>query len=380
MPDALFRPFELGSLSLPNRIVMAPMTRCRTSQPGDRPNRMMAAYYAQRATAGLIVTEATQISPQGQGYSFTPGIYSSRQIDGWRSVTEAVHRAGGRIFLQLWHVGRMSHVRFHGGQRPVAPSALPPRAQVWVADPVTGKGEPVACPVPRALEAEEIPGLVEDFRRAAANATAAEFDGVELHAANGYLIDQFLRRSANRRSDGYGGSRDRRLRFLREVAEAVAAEVGAERMGVRLSPFITARGMQDDEIVETTLSAARALDVLGAAYIHLAEADWDDEPSVPERFREELRRCFRGAVIVAGTYDRTRADEILTHGQADLVAFGRPFLANPDLPRRLAEDLPLAAYDPALLYGGGARGYSDYPPYRDADAGSEPPATTAFRA
>ena len=380
MPDALFRPFELGSLSLPNRIVMAPMTRCRTSQPGDRPNRMMAAYYAQRATAGLIVTEATQISPQGQGYSFTPGIYSSQQIDGWRSVTEAVHRAGGRIFLQLWHVGRMSHVRFQGRRRPVAPSALPPQAQVWIADPATGKSGLVDCPVPRALEAEEIPGLVEDFRRAAANAAAAGFDGVELHAANGYLIDQFLRRSANRRSDGYGGSPDRRLRFLREVAEAVAAEVGAERMGVRLSPFITARGMQDDEIVETTLSAARALDVLGAAYIHLAEADWDDEPSVPERFREELRRCFRGAVIVAGTYDRTRASEILTQGQADLVAFGRPFLANPDLPRRLAEDLPLAAYDPALLYGGGARGYSDYPPYRDADAGSEPPATTAFRA
>ena len=357
----LFDPLTLGPLALPNRIVMAPMTRCRTTQPGDVPNGMMARYYAQRASAGLIITEATQISPQGQGYSFTPGIYSPEQIDGWRGVTDAVHEAGGRIFLQLWHVGRMSHASFHADGRPVAPSALSPDAQVWVADPKTGQGGMVDCPVPRALKTAEIADVVDDFRRAAGNAMQAGFDGVEIHGANGYLIDQFLRRSSNARTDRYGGSIVNRIRFLVEVAEAVSAEAGGDRTGIRLSPYITQRNMADPEIIPAILAAARQIDQLGLAYIHLSEADWDDAPIIPDTFRTELRAAYSGAIIVAGKYDNTRAEKILADGHADLVAFGRPFIANPDLPHRLRENLPLSAFDPTSLFGGNANGYTTYP-------------------
>lgn len=363
-----FSPLALGPLNLPSRIVMAPMTRSRSSQPGNVPNAMMAQYYAQRASAGLIVTEATQISQQGQGYSYTPGIHSPEQIAGWRLVTEAVHAAGGRIFLQLWHVGRMSHESFHGGEKPVAPSALSPDARIWMVDPVTGKGGMVDCPTPRALATDEIPGVIEDFRRAARNAIAAGFDGVEIHGGNGYLIDEFLRRSSNHRTDGYGGDKAHRIRFLVEVAEAVAVEVGAERTGVRLSPFITQRNMADDEIIPTILKAAAELDRIGLVYIHLAEADWDDAPTVPEAFRHDLRAVYRGRIIVAGKYDGRRASKILAAGLADLVAFGRPFIANPDFPRRLAEGLPLADPDGDTLFGGNARGYVDYPALAEAGA------------
>jgi N-ethylmaleimide reductase len=359
----LFEPFTLGSADLPNRIVMCPMTRCRTTQPGDVPNALMAEYYAQRASAALIVSEATQISRQGQGYSFTPGVYSPSQIDGWHRVTDAVHAAGGRMFLQLWHVGRMSHASFHDGQPPVAPSALKPDAQVWVAGE-DGVGRMVDCPVPRSLEGSEIAGIVEDFRRAAANAMAAGFDGVEIHGANGYLIDQFLRSTSNRRTDGYGGSIENRVRFLEEVARAVVAEAGAERTGVRLAPFITARGMACPDIIPAILEAARRLNALRLTYIHLSEADWDDAPQVPDEFRRELRRQFQGAIIVAGRYDQTRAEAILAAGLADLVAFGRPFIANPDLPARLANGWPLAVFDPSTLFGGDGHGYADYPPYQ----------------
>jgi N-ethylmaleimide reductase len=338
-PEHLFQPYRLGPLELPNRIVMAPMTRCRTTQPGDIPNALMAEYYAQRASAGLIVSEATQISRQGQGYSFTPGIYSPAQIAGWRLVTDAVHAAGGRIFLQLWHVGRMSHASFHDGAPPVAPSALAPEAQVWIVDS-NGIGGMVDCPTPRALDAAEISGIVEDFRRGAANAMAAGVDGVEIHGANGYLIDQFLRSTSNRRTDAYGGSIDNRVRFLDEVVRAVAAEVGPKRTSIRLAPFITARGMACPEIIPAIIEAVRRLDAMGIAYLHLSEADWDDAPQVPEDFRRELRRAFKGALIVAGRYDPSRAQAILAAGLADLVAFGRPFIANPDLPRRYAQGLP----------------------------------------
>jgi N-ethylmaleimide reductase len=359
--QALFRPFTLGELRLPSSIVMAPMTRCRTTQPGDIPNALMAEYYAQRAAAGLIVSEATQVSRQGQGYSFTPGIYSPAQVAGWRQVTDAVHAAGGRIFLQLWHVGRMSHPVFHDGAPPVAPSAIAPEAQVWIVG-ADGAGGMVDCPTPRALEVAEIAAIVEDFRRGAANAMAAGFDGVEIHGANGYLIDQFLRSTSNRRGDAYGGSIANRIRFLDEVASAVAAEAGAQRTGIRLAPYITARGMACPEIIPAILAAARRLDVLGLAYLHLSEADWDDAPQVPEGFRRELRAAFRGAIVVAGRYDAARAEAILDAGLADLVAFGRPFIANPDLPARIARGSPLAAFEPATLFGGDARGYSDYPP------------------
>ncbi|MEH6421389.1 alkene reductase [Pseudomonas sp. CGJS7] len=365
MNSLLQQPQSLGPLSLPNRMVMSPMTRARSSQPGNVPNASMARYYAQRAGAGLIVTEATQVSPQGQGYSFTPGIHSDEQIAGWRHVTDAVHAAGGRIFLQLWHVGRMSHESFHDGQAPVAPSAISPQAKVWIVR--DGVGGLVDCPTPRALAREEIPGVVEQFRRGAGNAIAAGFDGVEIHGANGYLIDQFLRTTSNRRDDEYGGSIDNRVRFLEEVTRAVAAEVGAERTGIRLAPYITARNMSCPQIIPTILEAARRLQEIGVAYIHLSEADWDDAPQVPASFRHELRAAYRGKLIVAGLYDRARGERILVDGLADLVAFGRPFIANPDLPRRYANDWPLAEYDPATLFGGDERGYTTYGDYR-ADA------------
>ena len=363
----LFRPLQLGPLHLPNRVVMAPMTRARSSQPGDVPNALMADYYAQRASAGLIVSEASQVSRQGQGYSFTPGIYSEAQVQGWRRVTEAVHAAGGRMVLQLWHVGRMSHASFHADGLPVAPSAIAPAARVWVAAD-DGVGSLLDCPVPRALEAAEIPGVVDDFRRAAANAMRAGFDGVEIHGANGYLIDQFLRTTSNHRTDAYGGPVDHRTRFAREVAAAVASEAGAERTGMRLAPFITQRGMDCPEIIPAILHLARELNALGLAYIHLAEADWNDAPAVPESFRQALRAAFSGRVIVAGQYTPERARQILASGLADLVAFGRPFIANPDLPARYAAGLPLAAFDPAQLFGGGARGYTDYAPASSAQA------------
>lgn len=357
----LFQPLALANIDLASRIVMAPMTRARTNQPGNIPNEMMAEYYAQRASAGLIISEATQISNQGQGYSFTPGIHSAEQIAGWRKVTNAVHAAGGKIILQLWHVGRMSHPIFHNGGLPVAPSALSPEAQVWVVDD-SGVGRMVDCPTPRALETDEIHGIVNDFRLGAANAIKAGFDGVEIHGANGYLIDQFLRSTSNLRTDEYGGSLENRVNFLEEVTRAVATEVGPERTGIRLAPYITARGMACPEIIPAILEAARRLDQLHIAYIHLSEADWDDAPQVPEAFRHELRDAFGGAIIVAGGYDAERANRIIGDDLADLVAFGRPFIANPDLPARLAKNLPLAGFDGKTLFGGGSAGYIDYPP------------------
>lgn len=366
MKSFLFANHDLRGIDVPNRIVMAPMTRCRTDQPGDIPNDLMATYYAQRATAGLIISEATQISKQGQGYSFTPGIYSDDQVAGWRKVTDAVHKAGGRIFLQLWHVGRMSHESFHADGKPVAPSALSPDAQVWVADPVTGVGGMVDCPVPRALTLEDIAGVIEDFRKGAANAIAAGFDGVELHGANGYLIDQFLRTTSNQRDDIYGGSQENRIRFLKDVCKAVADEIGADRVGIRLSPFITQRNMNDPEIIDTMLKASEEIERIGLAYIHLSEADWDDAPQIPEQFRKDLRNVYSGTIIVAGKYTKSRGEAILKAGYADLVAYGRPFVANPDLVARYRNDLPLDELDGATLFGGDGKGYTDYMPSKAA--------------
>ena len=369
MTTPLFTPLTIGPLALPHRMVMAPMTRARSSQPGNVPNEMMARYYAQRAQAGLIISEATQVSPQGQGYSFTPGIHSQAQVLGWKQVTDAVHAAGGRIFLQLWHVGRMSHPVFHDGAAPVAPSALAPDAQVWVAGD-DGVGRMVDCPTPRTLTRNEIASVVEDFRRGAANAMRAGFDGVEIHGANGYLIDQFLRTTSNQREDDYGGSRENRTRFLLQVAAAVAGEAGDDRVGVRLAPFITARNMACPDIGPTIVEAAQRLSALGLAYLHLSEADWDDAPQVPLAFRKELRAAFAGRIMVAGGYDRARADALLETGLADLVAFGRPFIANPDLPERYRHQRPLATFDAGTLFGGGDAGYTDYP------AGPASPATS----
>lgn len=359
--STLFSPITFAGISARHRVVMAPMTRARSSQPGDIPNALNAQYYAQRASAALIVTEATQISPQGKGYSFTPGIHSEAQVQGWQGVTEAVHAEGGRIFLQLWHVGRLSHPDFHNGELPVAPSAEPFDGQIWKVDPATGQGAMVDCPTPRALTHAEIQQIVEDFRQAARRAMRAGFDGVEIHGANGYLVDQFLRTTSNTRTDEYGGSRANRLRFLQEVIDAVSEEIGAERTAIRLAPFLTARGMACPDILPTILEAAQYLQEKGIGYLHLVEADWDDAPVFTESFRQEIRARFSHPIIVAGNYDLTRAEWVISQGYADLVAFGRPFVANPDLPLRLAEDLPLAPLDHTTLFGGSAKGYSDYP-------------------
>jgi N-ethylmaleimide reductase len=364
----LFQPIVVAGHQLPHRVALAPMTRARSTQPADAANAMMAQYYAQRASAALIVSEASQISPQGKGYSFTPGIYSAEQIAGWRLVTDAVHARGGRMFVQLWHVGRMSHPDFHDGALPVAPSAIPFDGQIWKVNAATGVGEMVACPTPRELSVEEIHAIVDDFRRAARNAMEAGFDGVEIHGANGYLVDQFLRTTSNARTDEYGGSRTNRLRFLREVVDAVSEEVGAERTAIRLAPFLTARGMACPDILPTILEAAEFLQARGVAYVHLVEADWDDAPEFTETFRAALRERFARPIIVAGNYDRAKAEWVLSKGYADVIAFGRPFVANPDFPRRLAEGQPLASFDGSTLFGGTERGYVDYPAWSDAEA------------
>ncbi|MEO3739876.1 alkene reductase [Kosakonia sp. WA-90] len=364
---SLFDRYQMKHISLKNRIVMAPMTRARSSQPGNIPTALMADYYQQRASAGLVITEATQISPQGQGYSWTPGIHSAEQIAGWRRVTQAVHHAGGIIFSQLWHVGRMSHARFHADGKPVAPSALPSEAKVWVVNE-KGEGQMVDCTAPRALSHADIQQVIEDYRQAAINAVEAGFDGIEVHGGNGYLVDQFLRRTSNHRTDEYGGSLVNRIRFAQEVLASISDAIGSERTGIRLSPFITQRGMNDPQVIDAILALAAWCDKKGIAYIHLAEADWDDAPQVPLAFREALRATFNGTLIVAGNYTRDKADKILHDDLADLVAFGRPFISNPDLTYRLKNHLPLEEInDPATLFGGSDKGYTDYPVYHSTD-------------
>lgn len=364
---SLFMSYKLASLALNNRIVMAPMTRARTTQPGNIPNDLMAQYYAQRASAGLIITEATQISDDSQGYSFTPGVYTAEQIEGWGKVTAAVHEAGGKIFNQIWHVGRVSHPIFQQGNAPIAPSAIAPvGTKVWIVDEAHPEGQMVDCPEPRAMVQADIDRVVADFAQAGVNAVAAGFDGIEIHGGNGYLIDQFLRTNSNHRTDVYGGSQENRIRFLLEIVQAVSAKIGANKVGVRLAPYVTFKDMACPEIVDTILLAAKHLSALGVAYVHLSEADWDDAPKVPESFRVELRKVFKGSIIVAGRYDVARANEVIDSGYADLVAFGRPFIANPDLPYRLMHQLPLSAFDKGPLFGGSAAGYTDYPTYNEA--------------
>jgi len=360
--DPLFQPYTLGGLDLPNRIVMPPMTRSRASQPGDVPNALMAEYYAQRASAGLIVSEGTWISPLGKGYAWTPGIHSPAQVAGWRQVTQAVHAAGGRMFAQLWHVGRLSHVNLLDGRAPVSSSAIQAEdVKVFVA---AQDGTPgfVQASRPRALSVEDIAAIVEEFRQAARNAMTAGFDGVELHAANGYLINQFIDSGANDRTDGYGGPVENRLRLLREVAQALIEGTDDKaRVGIRLAPLTTLNGCVDADPETTYLAAARMLDEIGVGYLHIAEADWDDAPHMPAGFKQSLRAAFSGTLIYAGKYTAERAREALTAGWADLIAFGRPFVANPDLPQRLRQHLPLNGHERETLFGGGAKGFTDYP-------------------
>ena len=362
----LFDTYPLGGLTLPNRIVMPPMTRSRAAA-GNVATEAMARYYAQRASAGLIISEGTQISPQGQGYAWTPGIHSAEQIAGWKRVTDAVHAAGGRIFAQLWHVGRISHVALQpGNQAPVSSSALQAEGVKVFVDPdgkgpAAGVGGMVQHSMPRALAIEEIPGIVTDYARAAANALEAGFDGVELHAANGYLINQFIDSQANTRTDAYGGSLENRLRLLREVTEAVIATVGAERVGVRLAPFTTLNGAVDDTPQSTYLAAGKLLDELRVGYLHIAEVDWEDAPDTPLAFKQALRMIYRGTLIYAGRYTAASAEQALQQGWADLIGFGRAYIANPDLPARLQHGLPLNPPDPATFFGGDERGLTDYP-------------------
>lgn len=360
MNDILFRPFVLGAVTLPNRIVMPPLTRARAAQPGNIPSAMNAAYYAQRASAGLIIAEATDISPDAKGYSLTPGVHSPEQIAGWRLVTDAVHAAGGRIFLQIWHCGRMSHPDLRDGAQTVGPSAVSFPGQIWLAG-ADSKGRMVDCPTPRALAIEEIAPIVANFRQAALNAIDAGFDGVEIHAANSYLIDQFLRTTSNQRTDQYGGKRENRLRFLLEVTDAVCEAIGPARTGVRLSPRNLARGMDCPDSLPTALEAAAKLHQRGVAYLHFNEPEENPPSAAAGQFRQQLRAVFPGPVIVAGAYTAERASRVLASGEADLVAFGRAFIANPDLPTRLRNGAPLNPPDPATFFGGDARGYLDYP-------------------
>jgi N-ethylmaleimide reductase len=352
----IFSPLRLGPLQLPNRIVMAPMTRNRAGR-GNAPGPLNATYYAQRASAGLIISEATQISPQGLGYPGTPGIHSPEQVAGWKGVTDAVHAAGGRMFLQLWHVGRISHPSLQpDGALPVAPSAIAPAGQAMTADGM----KPFVTP--RALETSEIAGLVEDYRHGARNARAAGFDGVELHGANGYLIDQFLRDGANRRTDRYGGDALNRTRFLIEITEAVVGEWGAERVGVRLSPTNPFNDMRDSNPAATFATAVGELNRFGLAYLHVVEpAAGDPVPNgeIPDiRF---FRKLWRGALIGNKGYDLARANAVIRDGCADLVSFAVLFLANPDLPIRFRRGGPFNPPDRKTFYGGAAAGYTDYP-------------------
>lgn len=367
--DSLFTAVQLGAHTLRNRIVLPPLTRQRAAQPGDVPTDLMAEYYGQRASAGFMVSEGAQIEPRGQGYAWTPGIYSDDQIAGWRKVTDAVHAKGGVIFAQLWHVGRVSHTALQpNNDAPVAPSAIAAEKVKAFIELEPGSGTLIAPSAPRELSIAEIKELVELYTQAARNALAAGFDGVEIHSANGYLVNQFISAHSNKRTDDYGGSLDNRLRFLREIVEAVADAVGPERLGVRFTPLFEGTdqdrvyiGLVEEDPHATYIEAIKVLEASGIAYLSIAEADWDNAPDLPASFREAVRRTFSGRIIYAGVYTAERAERLLDTGLADLVAFGRPFIANPDLPARIANGWPLNPLRPETLYGGGEEGLTDYP-------------------
>lgn len=360
--DKLLTPVRIGNTELANRVFMAPLTRSRAGQPGDLPTGLNATHYAQRASAGLIVTEATQISRQGQGYAWTPGIYTDAQQAGWQQVVDQVHAAGGHISLQLWHVGRISHSLLQeGGQPPVAPSAIrADGAKCFVVQP---DGTPANVPTdtPRALETAELPGIVADYVAAARRAVQAGFDFVEVHAANGYLLHQFLATGSNQRSDAYGGSLENRARLLLEVIDAVVAEIGAAKVGVRLSPNFVAHAITDSESETMALYLARAFSARQLAYLHIAEPDWAGGAPLSAEFRQALRRDFTGALIFCGNYTAARAEALIAAGTADAIAFGRPFIANPDLVARFAQGAELNTPDQSTFYGGAEKGYTDYP-------------------
>lgn len=354
MPTTLFSPLQLGSTTLNNRIVMAPLTRSRAGD-GNVPHALNALYYAQRASAGLIIAEATQVTPEGQGYITTPGIHSDEQTAGWKAVTDAVHANGGRIFLQLWHVGRISHTSFQPhAAAPVAPSAIQAEGKTYTRDGF------VPLSKPRALDADEIPGIVAAYAQATRNALEAGFDGVEVHAANGYLIDQFLRDKTNHRTDQYGGSFENRSRFLLAVVDAVTTVAGASRVGVRISPQNTFNDITDSQPQALFNHVAEQLAPRKLAYLHVIEGDMSGAPAAPFDYAA-IKQLFGGLYMANNGYDKARASAALAEGRADLVAFGKPFIANPDLVTRFLLDAPLNPLQAATLYGGSHPGYTDYP-------------------
>lgn len=348
----LYEPIQVGKLILPNRIVMSPLTRCRAS-PGRVPNALMAEYYAQRASAGLILSEATSISPQGVGYPDTPGIWSDEQVEGWKLVTKAVHAAGGRIFMQLWHVGRVSHPDYLDGNLPVAPSAIAPQGHVSLIRP---QKEYV---IPKALETSEIPPIVETYRQGAEKAKQAGFDGVEIHGANGYLLDQFLQDSTNKRNDAYGGTIENRARFMLEVTDAAISVWGAGRVGMHLAPRGDSHTMGDSNPIGTFGYVAEQLGRRGIAFIFTRESLGEN------RISPELKKRFGGVLIANEAFNRETAQQVIAAGEADAVSFGRDFISNPDLPRRLQLNAPLNPSHPETYFGCGIQdprvGYTDYP-------------------
>jgi N-ethylmaleimide reductase len=362
---SLFSPIQLGPYTLPNRIVMAPLTRNRAGA-GNVPHELNALYYEQRASAGLIIAEATQVSPYGVGYPATPGIHSPDQIAGWKLVTDAVHKKGGRIFLQLWHTGRISHPSLQpNGELPVAPSAI---AVEGMASTYEGEKPFVT---PRALEADEIPTIVDMYRQGAANALAAGFDGVEIHNANGYLLDQFLRDGTNQRTDEYGGSIENRVKLPLEVVEAVVEVWGADRVGIRISPSSTFNSMSDSDPAKHFGYFVEQLNRYHLAYLHVLEPSESDLRhggiAVPTRY---FRPIYNGTLMVNWDYDFEKGNEVIASGNADLVSYGKLFLANPDLPERFRLNAPLNQPNPATFYGGGAEGYTDYPSLQEQPVAS----------
>ena len=344
----LFDPLVVGDLELPNRVVMAPLTRLRAG-PTQIPNALMAEYYAQRASAGLLITEGVPVTPQGVGYQGVPGIWSQAQVEGWKQVTKAVHDKGGRIFIQLWHVGRVSDPSFHNGAAPVGPSAIAAKGHVSLLRPER------PYPTPRALTTEEVAGVVEAFRQGAENAKAAGFDGAEIHGANGYLLDQFLQDGSNQRTDQYGGPIENRARLLLEVADAVASVFGPGRVGVHLAPRADSHSMGDSDLAATFGYAAKELGKRRIAFLCAREYEGPDSLGV------DLKTAFGGVYIANEKFTRETAQAALDAGKYDAVAFGKAYIANPDLVERLRADAPLNAPDPTTFYGGDGRGYVDYP-------------------
>ncbi|WFU39313.1 alkene reductase [Bradyrhizobium sp. CB82] len=362
-PTKLFESLKLGPITLANRFVMAPLTRNRAAPGTFVPSPLAADYYGQRASAGLLVTEASQISQQGQGYQDTPGIYSKEQVAGWRKVTDRVHERGGRIFIQLWHVGRISHTALQAsGGAPVAPSAIRAKGKTFVNGTFADVSEP------RALELAEIPAIIDDFKRATKNALEAGFDGVEIHGANGYLLDQFAKDGANKRTDAYGGSIENRARLMLEVSRAVAVEAGAERTGIRISPVTPANDISDSNPQALFDHIVDGLNALKLVYLHVVEGATGGPRDFAPFDYADLRKRFSGAYIANNGYDFELATKVLDAGAADLIAFGKPFISNPDLVERLKKGAPLNEWDKNTFYGGGAKGYTDYPTLEAADA------------